>query len=332
MPLPNNPKENQTMTFFKLASTVCAIILLASPALAQETRSFTDDAGRTVEIPANPQRIASLQDLSITIPLLELGVYPVASHGRTTETGEGFIRSSKVLTGVDFDNSDITFVGNNPVDIEAVAVAEPDLIITTPWQNTPVEQLAAIAPTIVLDDSIRGDFGMYDVLAEITGTTDQLDILEGRYEGQIEQIKRLIDTETISVNVIQGVDGEVLSWHTYAGLGRVLRDAGFRFPDRVEAIAEGQFERMSAETLPELDADFLFVTYRTDTLETPDDAVGHLELVMPNFCDYLHACRENQMIIMPREEASASSYYALGVMAYTVISHISGRHFEPMPD
>lgn len=266
------------------------------------------------------------------MPLLELGVYPVASHGRTTEEGEGFIRSSKVLTGIDFDNSVIQFVGNLPVDVEAVAAAEPDLIITTPWQIAPVEQLEAIAPTIVLDDTVRGDFGMYEALAEITGTTDTLAVLEGRYESQIEQIRRLIDTQSISVNVIQGVEGEVLSWHTYGGLGRVLRDAGFTFPDGVEAIEEGQFARMSAEALPELDADFLFVTYRTDTLETPRDALGHLEQVMPNFCKFLHACRENQMIIMPREEASASSYYALGVMAYTVISHISGRRFEPMPE
>lgn len=314
-----------------IAVSVAVVTTLALPALAQEIRSFADDAGRTVEIPLDPQRIASLHDLTITIPLIELGVYPIASHGRTTEAGEGFIRSSKVLTGVDFDNSEIEFLGNLPVDIEAVAAVEPDLIITTPWQTAPVEQLEAIAPTIVLDDTVRGDFGMYEALSEITGTTDTLAILKARYESQIEQIRRLIDTSNISVNVIQGVDGEVLSWHTYGGLGRVLRDAGFQFPERVDAIAEGGFERMSAEALPELDADFLFVTYRTDALETPEDAMGHLEQVMPGFCAFLHACRNNQMIVMPREEASASSYYALGVMAYTVISHISGRRFEPMP-
>jgi len=46
----------------------------------QETRSFTDDAGRTVEIPTQPLRIVSLQDLAITVPLLELGVTPIGSH------------------------------------------------------------------------------------------------------------------------------------------------------------------------------------------------------------------------------------------------------------
>jgi len=299
---------------------------------AQEMRSYTDDAGREVEIPVHPQRIVSLQDLAITVPLLELGVMPVGSHGRTTADGTPFIRASKVLTGVDFDNSDIKFLGNLPADVEAVAALEPDLILTTPWQSAPVDQLAAIAPVVVLDDEARGDFEIYDVLADLTGTQARLDMLKDRYEGQIAQIKRLIDTESITVNVIQGVDGQVLSWHTYSALGKVLRDAGFKFPARVDAMPEDGMERMSAEAFPELDADFLFATYRTDTDETPADAIKFLEEVLPNFCDFLHACRENQMIVIPREETSASSYYGLGVLSYMVISHISGRNFVPMAE
>ena len=313
------------------AAIVCAFALVA-PALAQQTSSFTDDAGRVVEVPTHPLRIVSLHDLAITVPLLELGVTPVGSHGRTTAEGVPFIRSSDVLTGVDFDNSDIKFVGNLPADVEAVAALEPDLILTTPWQTASVEQLAAIAPTVVLDDESRGDLAMHDVLAELTGTEDRLAVLKARYEGQLAQIRRLIDTGSVSVNVIQGVDGQLFSWHTYGALGKVLRDAGFSFPARVDAIPAGEYESMSAETLPELDADFVFVTYRTDTLETPASALEHLEAVMPGFCQFLHACRENQMIIIPREEASASSYYGLGVLSYMIISHISGRTFVPMPD
>ena len=320
------------MVKLPIATVLLATTLLLSPTPAQETHTFADDAGRTVDIPVEPMRIVSLQDLAITVPLLELGVTPIGSHGRTTAEGEPFIRSSDVLTGVDFDNSDIRFVGNLPADVESIAALEPDLILTTPWQTVPLEQLDAITPTVVLDDSARGDLAMHDVLAELTGTEDRLAVLKARYEGQVAQIKRLIDTENISVNVIQGVNGEVLSWHTYGALGKVLRDAGFTFPERVEAIPEGEFERMSAEALPELDADFVFVTYRTDTLETPADAVAHLEAVLPGFCEYLHACRENQMIVIPREEASASSYYGLGVLSYMVISHISGREFVAKAD
>lgn len=312
---------------------VLLLVGLIPPALAQETRSFTDDAGRVVDIPTHPQRIVSLHDLSLTIPLIELGVLPIGSQGRTTAEGKPFIRSSAVLTGVDFDNSEIVFVGNSPVDVEAIAALEPDLILINPnWNYGNLDQVATIAPAVVLDDTIRGDFGMYDAIADITGTQDRLATLKTRYEGQIAQIKRLIDTKDISVNVIQGVDGQIAVWHTYSALGKVLRDAGFTFPERVDAIPEGEFERLSAEALPELDADFVFVTYRTDQLETPADAIGHLEAVVPGFCEFLHACRSNQMIIMPREEASAASYYALGALTYAVITHISGRRFEPKPD
>lgn len=314
-------------------SLACALVIaaLSLPVIAQDTRSFTDDTGRVVDIPVAPLRIVSLHDVSLTLPLLELGVVPVGSHGRTTAEGEPFIRSSAVLTGIDFTNSDIEFVGNLPADVEAVAALEPDLILTTPWQTAPVDQLAAIAPTVVLDSGLRRGFAMHEVLADITGTQGNLAVLDARYQEQVAQIRRLIDTGSVSVNVIQGVNGQLAVWHTYGALGKLLRDAGFTFPERVNAIPEGDFENFSAETLPEMDADFVFVTYRTDTLETPADADKYLEEVMPGFCEFLHACRENQMIVMPREEASAASYYGLGVLAYTVLSHISGRDFTPMP-
>lgn len=181
----------------------------------------------------------------------------------------------------------------------------------------------------MLDGSQRDGYEIYDLMAEVVGAEDQLAPLKRRYQGQIEEVRRLVDTEDLTVNVIQGVNGDVLSRHTYGNLGKVLRDAGFQFPERVDAIPEGDFVRFSAESFPELDADFLFVTYRTDTEETPEDAIAHLEEVAPNFCDFLYACRNNQMAIMPREEASSTSYYALGIMAYTVISQISGRAFQP---
>lgn len=57
---------------------------------AVPVQSFTDDLGRVVNVPLHPQRIVSLHDLDITIPLIELGVPPVASHGRTRPDGSHF--------------------------------------------------------------------------------------------------------------------------------------------------------------------------------------------------------------------------------------------------
>ena len=51
--------------------------------------------------------------------------------------------------------------------------------------------------------------------------------LEGRYQEQIAQIRKLVDTEAITVNVMQGNGGVFFVTHTYGGLGKILRDAGF---------------------------------------------------------------------------------------------------------
>lgn len=300
-------------------------VMAAIPAFAQETRSFTDDLGRTVEIPARPLRIVSLQDSNLTVPLLELGVLPVGSHGRLTEAGEPYIRSSGMLTGIDFSTSSIDFVGDLPADVEAIAAEEPDLILTIPWQNVPLEQLEAIAPTLVLDSDTRQGLAMYEALAEIAGTKDRLTNLEGRYQRQIAQIRKLVDTENITVNVMQGNPGVFYVAHTYGGLGKILRDAGFKFPEAVDALGVGGGADFTPEQLPELDADFIFVTYRAEGGQTPEDASLALDAVVPGFCDFLFACREDQILYLPRDEGFSSSYAALSMTSFAILAQLSGH-------
>lgn len=316
----------------RLVCVAAACVALAGPALAQDTRTISDDLGRTVEVPADPQRIVVLHDKNLGTPLIELGVIPVASHGRTTPEGAPFIRGSITVTGYDFDNSKIAFVGNNPADVEAVAQATPDLIITSTWQSAPVDQLEAIAPTVVLDTGKRQTIGVFPLLADATGTQDVLARLETRYAAQIAQIQRLVPTGDITVSVMQGVDGGIYVAHTYSALGKVLRDAGFRFPQTVDAIPEGKFVTLSAEQLPDLDADVVFLTYRTDANQTPADAIAAMEQVLPGWCDALHACREGQVVILPRAEATSASYDALMALAMVVLAEMSSTEIIPKPE
>lgn len=304
-----------------------ATIALAQPVIAQGTRGFTDGTGAEVELPASPQRIVSLHDTSLTVALLELGITPVGSHGRTTADGAPYIRSSLTATGVDFDSSDIAFMGNLPADIERVAAEQPDLILTTTWQTAEPEMLRQIAPTYVFDIATTDDFDVYAQLADITGRTEQLKALKARYDAQIELIRNEVDTGNIKVSVIQGYDGQLHVWNTYGTLGKVLRDAGFTFPDTVNAIEGNERQIFSAEAFPQFDADFIFVTYRADRGETAEDARTALDEVLPSWCDALHACRENQVIYLPRSLASTATYDAAGDIAYMVLSHIGGRDF-----
>lgn len=290
------------------------------------TRPFTDDLGRVVNVPLHPQRIVSLHDLDITIPLIELGVPPVASHGRTRPDGSHFLRSGALLTGVDFDHSTINFIGTADIDIEAIVAAKPDLIITEPSRHTPIEQLEKIAPTVSIDHLDGGAPEIYRKLAQLTGTQARLAILERRYREEIDRLKHTVDTQHITVSVIQANQGKINALHTYHSLGRVLRDAGFSFPKLIDSIPPGGRIDVSAERLPEMDADFVFATWRGDTGGKPQDEIAAMDAVLPGWCEFLTACQRGHYVLISREEAISNSFASLSLMVAQVQSHIAGRH------
>ncbi|HCR9737208.1 iron-siderophore ABC transporter substrate-binding protein [Citrobacter koseri] len=290
------------------------------------TRPFTDDLGRVVNVPLHPQRIVSLHDLDITIPLIELGVPPVASHGRTRPDGSHFLRSGALLTGVDFDHSTIKFIGTADIDIEAIIAAKPDLIITEPSRHTPIEQLEKIAPTVSIDHLDGGAPEIYRKLAQLTGTQARLAILERRYREEIDRLKHTVDTQHITVSVIQANHGKINALHTYHSLGRVLRDAGFSFPKLIDSIPPGGRIDVSAERLPEMDADFVFATWRGDTGGKPQDEIAAMDAVLPGWCEFLTACQRGHYVLISREEAISNSFASLSLMVAQIQSHIAGRH------
>lgn len=313
-------------------ATLAASAALALPAHAQATRTITDDTGTAVEIPAEPRRIVSLHDSATTLPLLELGVPPVGSHGRLADDGTPYIRSGATLAGIDFDSSDIAFVGASPSDVEAIAALRPDLILTTEWQDAPVERLRAIAPTVLFDSTKRDDWAMYHAIAEAVGAEDEAQRLRRRYEAQIEEIRALIDTGSVTVSTIHAHETSLFAYNPYGNIGRVLEDAGFAQPEAIRAIPENGWQEFSPETLPLFDADVIVTTYSTPYGETPEVIRGHFESLVPGHCALLHACRSGQMFFVPREASSSASYDALSMTAHALLSLLGGREIAPMPE
>lgn len=313
------------MTRFSLfAAAAFAAALLSAPALAQDTRTWTDDAGRTVDIPVDPQRIVSLHDVFITVPLIELGVLPVASLGRPAADGSYYIRSARMLTGVDFDNSGIAFLGTvGSADAEAILAFDPDLIIAS-TNETNIEQLAGIAPTIQFDYTRPDKLEIYELVADIAGATDQLAFLNARYEEQLAQLRAFADPTNTSVNVIGAGDGEIIVYYRWGSIGRLLDDAGFLPPPALADVPLGTNTSRSAELIGDMDADLVLLTYRAEAGETPESAVAALDAVFPGFCDHLQACRTGNMIAVPRDETFGTSYGALGILAYTLIALSAG--------
>ena len=146
---------------------------------------------------------------------------------------------------------------------------------------------------------------------------------------KINALKATLDSQKITVSVIQANQGKINVMHSYHSLGRVLRDAGFRFPPLIESIPEGGRMDVSAERLPELDADFVFATWRGDTGGKPQDELAAMEKVMPGWCQFLTACRSGRYVLISREEAISNSFASLGLMAAQIQSQIAGR---PLPE
>lgn len=313
-----------------ILATLLVVAALCTPALAQDLRTVTDDLGRVVEMPAAPQRIAALHDIELTVPLLELGAPVIASHARPGADGSQMIRASLLLTGRDIAQGQIADLGNNPIDVEALTAIQPDLIITTTWQQAPVDQLERIAPTIVVDtrSGLRDDYDLYELLADLTGTTDQLLALKARYEAQIDQLKRVADTG-MTVSAFHAQNGNLSVWNPYSSFGKVLRDAGFGFPALIADMPAGTSEQLSAEVLPQLDADVIFVSYRSDRGETPANSHAELETTLPGYCAQLTACQAGRMILLPREEGWATSYVGLTMIAYAITTALGSLDFPP---
>lgn len=302
-----------------------ALLLCLLPAICPaQMRNVTDDLGREVAIPVHPSRIVSIYDIDVTIPLIELGVIPVGSHGRIGADGRPYLRSSALLTGVDFDTSPITFLGAQAVDLEAIVRLRPDLIITEISRPTPVEQLARIAPTYALD-SRKGAPALYRQLAGLVGAQARLAVLERGYAAQIEGLRAAVASDAITVSVFQPLRGRISVYHSYRALGQVLRDAGFHFPALIEQIPTGGRLDLGAERLPELDADFIFDPYRSDQGKGVAEEIAAMEAVMPGFCDLLRACRDGHYIMVPREEAISNSYAALSRMVTVVRTALTPR-------
>ncbi len=85
--------------------------------------TFTDDVGRTVELDAVPTRIAGLTDQ--VAAMWNLGIVPVAAFGYTP------MKDDVAFEGKPIEDVVETGSGYGEIDLEALAAAAPELIVTT---------------------------------------------------------------------------------------------------------------------------------------------------------------------------------------------------------
>ena len=308
-----------------LAAATAAV--LASSAVAEGTRTIIDDLGRSVEVPAQPLRIVVTESQSLAVPLIELGLMPVGSQGMMFDGVNAQMRGSAVTTGVTFETGPVEFIGFLELDVEAIAALEPDLILHSlevePYTGVDADRLSAIAPVVALNSFGRSLNDHHAKLAEITGATADETRLRARYDAQLAQLVDLTDPRNTTVSTFLPEDGTLYAEHTWGVLGQILRDSGFQLPAIIDDITPGSSTKISPERLADFDADWVFLTYRTDAGETPADVSAAMEATVPNWCDVLQACREGRVVFLPRDEATTPSYAAASALMFSLLSHMA---------
>lgn len=308
-----------------------ALTAFASPAFALDCdagmRAFTHMGGETC-IPEQAQRIVGLHDQSVTLTLVELGAPVIGSHGRVDDDGNLYMRSVDLLFGLDFENSSIGYAGTwDQMDFEAIAAMQPDLIIGREFDMEARGKYEAVAPTVFIANDVANPMAFPRGIAAAAGVLDTYDAQLAVYEANLERARfALPQVQGATYSKIQGWDGILNIFAGYGGLTKVLDDLGFVRSDVGQEMADRGIvrgEEVSAEMLPQVEADYIFDTYTIAYGDTLASADARLNEIFPNWCDQLIACSEGRYIVLPREYSTGFSFTQLNMLLQMITTNVA---------
>lgn len=320
-------------------------LLLSAAFAAAPTPDFTDeysleitsetDTTRTVrhalgevEIPKEPQRIVTLQDQNMLLPLLELGAGEQVAG--SVGGADGVFRR----TG-DFDTSSIAYLGlYGEPNLEAIIALEPDLILGPEGEinaeNYP--QLSQIAPTVAVVQFVRPLWNaLYDV-ALLTDRQGEMVELKNRYDAQVTELREALrDPAEIDLSRVTPYRGQFyFDAGSFESSTTLLRDLGVTIPElHEEAITQGDYPRYSAEVLPQADGDALFIYNSADG----GDDYAVTQLTELPFFGSLNAAQKEQVYIVDGSRtagiATTGLFYMLGLFEKTLLTEGFDASWEP---
>lgn len=311
---------------------ICCLLFFFSMTIgapAQETRTVTDDLGRTLEVPAVPQRIVSTADLTISMALADFGIPFVGSEASIRPDGSLHIRHVDTVYGITLEGDDIApiFVGEQ-FDFEAMLSIDPDLIIAVDAHAEFLDRLEVIAPVYFVAE-VPTPFAVQHSIARALG-------LEAEFEKRRELYRTAVAALRESLDIPEGTTWSLLTpWQDRIRLAngnfnftQVLDDLGLApNPLTQEQIDGGVLwsEWYSVEALPRMDADFVFMHYSTGGGFPPTAMIERMEALLPNWCDFMTACATGNVILIPGASINAPTFDSLNATLDVVGSHLASR-------
>ncbi len=287
---------------------------------ATETKTVTDHAGNTVEIPVNPKRIASLSDATITLVLLELNAPIVGTHTRTAgNKKEPFIYGSKELFNISMGDTDYIDYGNSDIDIEKVKASRPDLIIGTTYHTNNYTVLSAIAPT-VLTDYGKGRKLPQDV-AQWVGKEKKYNELNAQYKKRLSEVKAKFtippQNQTLQFIGFPSKDGAFYAFYNSGSIHVVSRDLGFK-PTSFERehYIDSWGDSYSIELINDIytEADYIVMRYTDAYNENPASVQQTLDKRTPQWKQNMKAYKADNFITFQGEWGSSYTFVAYNYM------------------
>ncbi len=282
--------------------------LLTASAVWAADKTVTDDMGRTVLIPQEPERIVVLHEPLLGLPLMDIGVNIIGSYGRTDD--------GKFVTAVDFIDTvlgegrakpkGIGAVGQ--LDLEKLRALDPDLIIGTELDADKAQQLASVAPVYLQNVStgkVHG-FEVEEKLAWLVGRENIFEKRKGEYMERLAAVKSKLPSSlekptylavflTDQLNAIAGTTGAV----------QAIEDLGFKrleLENKTGVAGQGGsmfLVPLSAESFGRLDPDLLvlmnsYMSPQRDEAETS----AALDRIVPGWKQFLKPAKEGRVLFL----------------------------------
>lgn len=242
----------------------------------------------TIEIPEQPLRVVTLEPVELDT-VVALGVTPVGTSVLSEATG--------VPAYLGEEAAAIETVGTVAEPrVEAIAALDPDLILGTESRHAAFyDQLAAIAPTVFLEDHAAPWKDNVRFVGAALGAEDRAEVLLTDYQDRCAEIAEKYSTAGRTAQLIRPRNGELTLYGPSSFAGSTLECAGFTTPPRAEWADDISVD-LSPELASEAAADFIVVT-ATD----PSDPAAIPPSVTANAA------------VLPNPHAVDQSYWITGV-------------------
>ena len=278
---------------------------LASSARA-DGRDVIDDAGRTVTIPDQADRIVVMHEPLLGLPLMDLGLDLVGSYGRTDD-GDFVIQ-------VDFIDivmgpgkpKPLGFGAVGQIDLEKLNALSPDLIIGTERNVDKVDQLSTIAPVYLQNISTGKTYGfsVEEDLAHMLQREDAFAHRYAAYKARMAEVRPKLPGDPATQNYLAVfLTDQLNAVGGMSGMVQVLEDLGYTRMtlenDGGAGLGSTLMAPLSTEVFARLNPDLLIVM-NTYTGNGRDEAGTRaaLDRIVPGWDRFLKPAREGRVLFV----------------------------------